>query len=225
MTKTWAIILAAGREQQLESGADSLFLGVGSKPLLAYSLMALQECVDVDRVVVCAPPGREEAVRMVAQRYGCSKLKAVPTGGATMSSILPIALAAFEEDVRWVVIQELCRPCITSARTSTVVRTARRTGNAVAAGASREVCYLAESKDRFRRLGSGAVVEVRSPRAYTRDVLESAVEAARRRRARWTDEVEIVEREVERLHFVDSGGVDVRIRTADDLALAASFLR
>ena len=49
---TTAIILAAGKSERMGAGTDKAFLSLVNKPVLAWSLMAFEKCVDVDRIVL-----------------------------------------------------------------------------------------------------------------------------------------------------------------------------
>ena len=47
-----AIIVAAGKSERMGGGTDKAFLNLGSKPVVAWSLLAYEKNVDVDRIIL-----------------------------------------------------------------------------------------------------------------------------------------------------------------------------
>ena len=49
---TTAIIVAAGKSTRMGNTVDKAFLSLGSKPVIAYALMAFEACQDIDEIVM-----------------------------------------------------------------------------------------------------------------------------------------------------------------------------
>ena len=47
-----AIVVAAGKSERMGANLDKAFLSLGSKPLIAWSLMALEACPDIDQIIL-----------------------------------------------------------------------------------------------------------------------------------------------------------------------------
>src|SRR4029453_5923549 len=52
-----ALLVPAGRGERLGSEGPKAFVGCGGRPLVEWSVAALQACADVERIVVALPPG------------------------------------------------------------------------------------------------------------------------------------------------------------------------
>ena len=79
---SWGIIIASGKGEQLAPDVDLAFLSVASKPVLAYSLLAYEQCPDIDGIVVVVGKERMDAVVTLSRMFGSSKLKKVVAGTA-----------------------------------------------------------------------------------------------------------------------------------------------
>ena len=60
----YAIVLAAGKSDQMGgTKVDRAFLSLGPKPVLAYALMALEACTDIDGIILVARKERVAAAQ------------------------------------------------------------------------------------------------------------------------------------------------------------------
>ncbi len=66
------IIVAAGKSERMGPKVDKAFLSLGTKPVLAYSLIAFEKCPDIDGIVLVVRKDRIEAAHGVAHMFGCS---------------------------------------------------------------------------------------------------------------------------------------------------------
>ena len=75
-----ALLVAAGRGERLGSEGPKAFVACAGRPLLEWSVAALQACPDVERIVVALPPG-VVAPRTRDERLGPLRPKAFATAG------------------------------------------------------------------------------------------------------------------------------------------------
>ena len=77
------IIVAAGKSERMGKGkgVDKAFLSLGTKPVLAYSVIAFEECPDIDEVVLVVRKDRVSGARGLASMFGCSKVTSIVAGG------------------------------------------------------------------------------------------------------------------------------------------------
>ena len=61
-----AIIVAAGKSERMGAGTDKAFLNLGSKPVVAWSLLAFERCADVDQIVLVVRKDQLIAAKAVA---------------------------------------------------------------------------------------------------------------------------------------------------------------
>src|SRR5438093_954897 len=91
-----AVIAAAGSGRRLAAGLPKALLELEGRPMLAWSLAALERSREVDRVAIAAPPGHEARVEEIAAEATPSLAVRVVTGGASRSESVLRATAAFE---------------------------------------------------------------------------------------------------------------------------------
>lgn len=226
MTKTaWGLIIADGKGQELIPGTDTAFLGVGSRPVIGHVLTAFDSCPDIEGVVVVAPRARIDNVRSLSVRYGCSRLRHVLPGGTQRRMCLDAALAVLDDEVEWVVVHDVSRPCVTSAMISRVLQAAFKCGCAITGeridGPVKRVKKNVVSGGTWR---DGELWLAQSPQAFRRTVLEKALVQARRKKLDLHEESEAVELIGGEVRVVPADRINLRLAKPGDLALAAPLL-
>src|SRR3954469_4197024 len=98
-----ALVVAAGRGERLGTDGPKAFVMLGGRPMLQWSIDALQAVEAVRRIVVALPPG----VHAPAGTLG------VP-GGAQRSQSVRAALRAAGEEDDVVVVHDAARPLVTA---------------------------------------------------------------------------------------------------------------
>ena len=220
------IVVAAGKSERMGVDMDKAFVSLGTKPVLAYSLEAFEQCPDIDGVVVVARRERLDAVRGLAQMFGCAKMQKVVAGGARRQDSVQNGLAELNEDVKFVVIHDAARPCVSPAIIAETLRTAKRYGAAVAAV---KVADTIKQVDRgttvTRTVDRAKLWAVQTPQAFRLDLLQQAYAAVNRKHATVTDEGSAVELISGHVHIVPSTWTNMKITTPEDLAIAAAMLK
>ncbi|MCX7818905.1 MAG: 2-C-methyl-D-erythritol 4-phosphate cytidylyltransferase [Kiritimatiellae bacterium] len=222
--RAWAIVLGAGREQKLTSGADTAFLSLSSRPAIAHLMCAVEACREVDGMVVVVAPDRVEMPQAMRLRFGITKLRAVRAGTDRRSSNLAQALEAFEEDVKWAVILETGRPTVGCAAITETLKAASRAGAACVAELITDPVLLVSGRTTRRLDVKIQPWVIRSPRAYRTDLLRKALALAARKRWEGPDESVWIEAAGGTLRTVPPTRPPVHLRTADDLSMAALLL-
>ena len=55
------VIVAAGRSERMGRDVDKAFLTLGTKPVIAYAVMAFDKCADIDAIVLVVRKDRVDA--------------------------------------------------------------------------------------------------------------------------------------------------------------------
>jgi 2-C-methyl-D-erythritol 4-phosphate cytidylyltransferase len=223
---SWGIIIASGASEQITEGVEAAFLGVGLKPVIAYSLMAFEHCPDIEKIIVVAKKERQDTVRALAQRFGCTKLGAILASGATREACLQSAVDLFEEEVVSVAIHEASRPMISSELISKMIASARRGGCATAATRLAEPIQMTIGQAMIAQPPADGVPWVtHTPCAFQREVLEKGLAALKKKKTRLVEETELARLVKAEVRLVEVPPPVLKIRTASDLAIAAALLR
>lgn len=223
---TWGLIVACGKTEQLSPEADTPFLSLGSRPVLAYSLSAFEQCVDINGIVVVADKARVDTVLGMSQMYGFAKVQKVVAGGTARQTSIMNALKALDEEVSIVCIHDATRPCVTPALISETVKAAKRYGTGVSAIQLMDSVKIVEKgltvKD---SLNGGTVWLAQTPQAFRRDILQKGYSVAAKKKAAVEEDSAAVALTREEVHLVQGLHENIKIRSPMDFGVVANLLK
>lgn len=223
---TWGVIVACGKTEQLPGGADIALLSPGDNPIISYSLVAFERSPEIDGFVIVAPKPKLEMVAMIVRLYGCEKARRVVAGTGQRYGSLLNALKALDDDVTMVSIHDVSRPCLTADLVTETVRGAKRYGAAVAAVRIENAVKEVDKGQKITKsLDRSKLWATQTPQTFRRELLEKGLEAANKQKLQPDDEAEAVALVHSEVHLVPSSPNNMKVRSADDLMLAASLLR
>ncbi len=221
-----SIIVAAGRGERMGPDVDKVFLSLGSKPVLIYSLLAFEKCPDIDEVILVVRKERVESARCAVKMFGCNKVQKIVAGGAQRQNSVANGLAEVADAADLVAVHDGARPCVTPALISATIRSARQYGSGVAA---------VKITDTVKEADKGMIISktidrtklwrVQTPQAFRRELLDKALEMVRRKKITVTDEASAVEFISKAVRLVPSSSSNIKITSPDDLVLAGALMR
>lgn len=222
--KIWGIILASGKNEQIAStGADVAFLGLGDKPVIAHSLQAMEDCGDIDGVVVVVDKERMNNVVPLVQMFGFNKLRRIVAGTSARLTSLLAGMKELEDDVTMVSVHEVSRPFVKPAVISKSVRVAKRYGSAVVANQLTDVIKLVDKGSKVKGTQERRVAwAVQSPQTFRREILEKALE---KNKGSIEEESEMIEAIKEEVRVVPSSKLNIKINSIDALSFAGVLER
>jgi len=226
VSAVWAVLPAGGRGSRVGAGSPKQFLELDGRSLLERSVAVLREAVALAGVVVALPPGTEDA----ALRSGALDHESVRfcCGGASRAESVSAALACLEAPAQdWVLVHDAARPCVPRGDIQALVESAA----AVGTGA----ILAAPVVDTLKRAGSdGTVLETvdrrdlwraLTPQIFPVGALQEALTRALADGVGITDEASAMERAGHTVRLVPGSAENIKITYAEDLSLAAFFLR
>ncbi len=221
----YGIVVAGGRSERMGAKVDKAFLSLGPRPVLAYSLMAFEECLDIDGVILVLRKERMKAGRNVAEMFGCSKVKDIVAGGATRQLSVQNGLEALPEDAKIVAVHDGARPCVTPELISETIKSAKRYGSGVAAVRIADtVKHVERGMTVTRTVDRAKLWAVQTPQTFKVSLLRRAFELVNEKKATVTDEASAVELTSQKVRLVQATVSNVKITTPDDLAMATTLL-
>jgi len=221
-----AIIVAAGKSERMGVETDKAFLSLGPRPVLAWSLLAMEQCPDIDQIVLVVRKDRIPAARGMVQMFGISKIRAVVAGGARRQDSVWNGLEALDPDTRIVAVHDGARPCLSSDLVSETIRSAKRFGSGVAASRMVDTIKLVERGTTVERtLDRDKLWAVQTPQTFKIEILRKAYVALKKNDSLVTDEAAAVELLGEPVRLVEWAKPNPKITTAEDLPVAAALLR
>lgn len=217
-----AIVVAAGKGERMGGGVKKQFRLLGGRPVLHWSLQALEEATPVDEViVVTAEADVEDVQQEVSPRF--SKVRHVVAGGATRQESVARGLAAVSERVGWVIVHDGVRPLADADLFEQVLRAARTTGAATVALPVKETVKEVGSDGLVvRTLDRSRLWSVQTPQAFARELLERAHAQGPELEA--TDDCALVEALGEPVAVVWGSERNLKLTTPGDLRILETLV-
>ena len=116
------ILVAAGKSERMGQNTDKAFLSLGSKPVVAWSLLAFEQCPDIDQIVLVVRKDQVLAAKSVTQMFGISKIRTIVAGGSRRQDSVLSGMKEMDPDTRVVVVHDGARPCVTSELISETIK-------------------------------------------------------------------------------------------------------
>ncbi len=236
-----AVILAAGRGSRMRSDVAKQFMPLKGKPLVWYSLQAveLSKIID-DCILVTGAEDIEYMFREIVERYGFSKVELVCPGGRERWGSVHNALRAMAEGGLsvpnrdgYVFIHDGARPFLTEKILADTYRAAVCCRACVAAVPSKDTVKLADGEGFVASTPDRRLVwNVQTPQVFEVSLITEAYEAlAEAERvspgagAAVTDDAGVVELFTPvRVKLVPASYENIKITTPEDLAAAEGML-
>ena len=204
------IVPAAGSGERLGALGPKAFAVCAGKPLLEWSLAALEQVCE--RIVVAVPPGEETGVDRVA-------------GGASRSESVRLALeAAPEADIA--VVHDAARPLVTAELVQRCIE-ALDGGfdGAVAAARMTDTVKEADADGRIQQtLDRSLLWRAQTPQVFRAAVLRRALDVDNSTLAAATDDASLVEAAGGSVCVVEAPLENIKVTRPLDLQLAAALL-
>jgi 2-C-methyl-D-erythritol 4-phosphate cytidylyltransferase len=220
------IVVAAGKSERMGPKVDKAFLNLGTKPVLAYSVMAYERCRDIETIVLVVRKDRVESARAMVQMYGYAKVRKVVAGGPTRQASVGNGLDAVSDEARIVSVHDGARPCVTPELISETIEVARKHGSGVAAQKITDTVKVVERGLKVTKtVDRTKLWAVQTPQTFKFDILVKAYKSVKKKKLTVTDEAQAVESIKGDVRLVPAPLSNVKVATPDDLVLVATLLR
>ena len=226
MSKTFAIVPAAGRGLRMGYDRPKQFLELSGKSILAHTLELLSEARFLDGAFLVVPEDFISEAEELAQRCGSPERFpiAVVAGGAERQDSVCNGLRNLPAECEWVFVHDGVRPFASRKLLEETWHGARETGACIAA---------VPATDTIKRVGAGRVLLtlpreeiwlVQTPQVFRKDLLLEAYREAQRQGWNGTDDASFVERLGVPVSVVRGERSNIKVTTPEDLDWAAWFM-
>ena len=224
-TRTSAVILAAGSSTRMGKGSKQ-FMEINGIPCLARTLLAFQDCRNIDDIIIVAKRGEERSCLELAKNYGITKLLRVVTGGANRTESAINGFLTVPEESSYVAIHDGARPLITPLEITNVIFAAQEHKCAVAATRVTDTVKKVKKDTTFvdETLDRSLLFAVQTPQVFYRHLYEALCLSAKRDNFTATDDASIAEHYGHTVKLVETSRENIKITTPFDIALAEVLL-
>ncbi len=222
-----AVLAAAGRGKRMgETPLRKQFMQLAGKPLLAYSLRALEECPEVRRVILAVNPEDLQWVRDEwLPAHDHSGRVELLEGGAERQDTVANALMLIAEDCDGVLIHDGARPLAGRRLFQRCIAALPGYDGVVPVIPCRDTLKEVREGMVVRTLERKYVCQVQTPQVFRTAALLDAYRHARRDGFSSTDDSALLERYGYRVRAVEGEPGNLKVTFPEDLAVAEALLR
>ena len=214
-SKLGVVIVAAGTSQRM-AGINKLFVSLGGKPLLAWSMDTCQRCSLIQQIVLVLNDRDLDRGRRLKEERGWFKVILCPGGVRRQDSVKEGLRRIRNCDL--VMIHDGARPFLTPDLIEDGLRIVGETGAAVAAVPVKDTIKLVVGEKLVgETLQRDKLWAAQTPQVFNFDVLMRAYENLA---AEVTDDATAVERLGHKVQLYMGDYKNIKVTTAEDLALA-----
>jgi 2-C-methyl-D-erythritol 4-phosphate cytidylyltransferase/2-C-methyl-D-erythritol 2,4-cyclodiphosphate synthase len=221
-----AILAAAGRGDRLGSAIPKQLLPLGERTILQRSFEVIDSHEGIDEIVVALP----QDLVSTPPPYLVSARKPVRVvdGGPRRQDSVANAFAQVSKSATLIVIHDAARPFATLDLFTRVIDAASKGGAALAAVQAHDTVKEATgapgARIVARTIERRSIYLAQTPQAFSRAVLEDAIEHSRRTAGAATDEASLAEEAGHLVRLVDGEPANIKITTEHDLAVSRALL-
>ena len=228
-----AIVLAAGKGSRMKSSVPKQFLPLRGKPVLYYSLAALEAYRADDIVLVSSREEAEYCRREIVEKYAFSRVHSVVLGGRERYHSVYAGLKELERlgyaGADLVLIHDGARPFLDGEILGRVCRDAAQYGACAAGMPSKDTVKLADAAGFAVHTPDRSLVwTVQTPQAFVFSLIRDAYErmmASESSQENVTDDAMVIERMTDcRVRLTEGSYRNMKITTPEDLILAEALM-
>lgn len=221
-----AVVVAAGRGSRMNSPLAKQYLCVNDKPLLAYSLSALQQCGIIDHIlVVVAQDDMLRCRQDVVRRFSLGKVRDILVGGITRQQSVAAGLEAVKENI--VVIHDGARPLIDSDLINQGIKKLVEQGldGVACAVPVKDTIKLVDDFGNVKKtLNRAELRAVQTPQCFIAEKIKKAHERAAIDGIEATDDLAVLEHYGYRTGLYPGQYDNIKITTPEDLTLMKALM-
>lgn len=229
-----AIVLAAGSGRRMESDVPKQFMTLGDKPLICYSLQAVEQSGIIDDCILVT--GKEDISYVkseIVKKYGFHKVKDIVAGGGERYESVFRGLRAMESRDGYTFIHDGARPFLTEEILRRTCEAVKKYNACVAAVPVKDTVKIADAEGFVVQTPDRSLVwTVQTPQVFDTELICKAYELLFERLAELkdknisvTDDAMVAETMLGiRVKLVKASYENIKITTPEDMKTALGFL-
>lgn len=217
----FGLILAAGRGGRFGSPKQRMMLS--GHPLALWSILAFEQCPEVDLIVMVADEGNVEFFEHEIKQRGIEKVEAVIPGGAERLDSLKAGLKVLPPQ-GFVAVHDGARPFVRAEEIARGFHVVQSKGPAIYAIPATDTLKQVKDNLVVETIPRECVYQAQTPQFFGLPILREALAKAEAEGFIGTDEASYVERLGERIHIIPGRAENLKVTFRRDLELAEELL-
>jgi 2-C-methyl-D-erythritol 4-phosphate cytidylyltransferase / 2-C-methyl-D-erythritol 2,4-cyclodiphosphate synthase len=217
-----AVVVAAGRGERL-GAPEKVVLPLAGRPMVAWSLRALEQAATIGPVVIVAGSHTLEAVGRLVREEGLVKVRSIVAGGERRQDSVRAGLEALPEGIEIIVIHDGARPLASPELFDHCAAAAAESGAAIAAIPIADTLKRVDEEIITSTVDRTALWAAQTPQAFRLELLRQAMTLGSEETV--TDEASLCEVAGLPVTVVPSSLVNLKVTHAEDIPVAETLLR
>ncbi|MDO5547267.1 MAG: 2-C-methyl-D-erythritol 4-phosphate cytidylyltransferase [Eubacteriales bacterium] len=223
-TLVYAVLPAAGTSRRM-GGENKLLLELAGKPVIRYTLEALEACDAIDGIVLSCREEEQDRYHALYREWGLTKPMITTVGGETRTQSVYHGVLACPPEVAYVAIHDAARPFVLPEQIARTVEAAKRDTAAALA---------VPVKDSIKRIKNGRMVEdvkrdtivaAQTPQTFDIDLIRAALYHVIEDGIAVTDDIGAVETLGQPTTMVEGDYNNIKITTREDILIGERILK
>jgi len=212
-----AIILSAGSGSRMNLDITKQRITLLGESILHRTVRIFAACPEIDSIIVAC---REDEIDWAREElHNIDKTVSIIKGGKTRAESSFNAFLAIAPDCDYIAIHDGARCLVTEQNISDVVRSAYIYGAATAGTKTTDTVKICADDVVVSTIPRDDVFLAHTPQVFSCDLYKKAINSLQTDKS-YTDDNMLVEGIGGKIYTVDTGKYNIKITTADDLALA-----
>lgn len=227
MNKASAIIVAAGKGLRMNEAVPKQYLTVAGMPLVGHSMLAFDNCPDVEKIYLVIAKADFEYCRknILTQIDLSTEILLVAGGLERQDSVYNGLLAVENKKDAVVVIHDGVRPCLRPDWILNCIIGAMDYGACILGMPAHETLKKVQPNGHIKgTLARSGVWLAQTPQAFRYRLIRRAHEKARQDQYYGTDDANLVERMGKKIKMIPGSRLNIKVTTPDDLELASLLM-
>lgn len=211
----------------MEQDIPKQFIHVNNRPVIIYTLMALQQHSEIDRIQVVCIDGWEKILQAYAKQYNIAKLTGIVSGGGTRFESTRLGMESLgdvaDEDI--IIVHDSVRPLVTAESLSDTIVVCRSFGNSITILDCVDTMY-AKTNEQFtsREVDRGSLVRGQTPEAVSGKRMREMYAASDAKGIRM-DSISAMQNALGwDIHFAKGSERNIKLTRAEDIELFKALL-
>lgn len=219
-----AIILAGGKGTRMKAGKNKVFLQIGSREVLHYTISAFEWNRNIDDIIVVTAADDMEECRSLVKNSNFKKVRCITGGGNTRRQSVFNGLKTADGDI--VLIHDGARALVTDREIDNAIEDCMRFGAAAVGVRCKDTLKSADMSGFI----SGTVDRestylIQTPQAFKTDEIMFLHERADNEGFEATDDCMIAEHYGVRVKISEGSYENIKLTTPEDMIMAENILR
>lgn len=224
MNSVWAILVAGGTGTRFGAQVPKQFLPLAGRKVLDYALELFATSPLFEGVVLVLPQDFVSEWKSQLQNGPWPRVR-VTAGGLTRQKSVQKGLQLVDGHAEWILIHDVARPLVTEEILRRTLAGVQETGAAVTAVPVADTLKKSDERQYVQKTVSRErLYQIQTPQAFSKSLLDEALEWAEAKGLDATDEAGLVESMGHKVRLVEGSVTNFKITRAEDLEMAAALL-